>query len=122
MGTLLSTPVPDTPPCFPYFMLDFTKRDIMQLILANTQVIHTVCSAVRHMWMCGVEKEIRLSNGCYEIRFWSTLFNHSSYHICCILMKRVMCKIFMDLYEIGKFSDSHLRMKCWSVTVNLITA
>lgn len=102
MGSLLSNPITEPTPGFPYFLLYFSKRDIMRLALATSQVQHTVCSAVRHMWMCGVEKESRLNSVSYEIRFWNTLFNHSSYHICCILMKRVMCKIFMDLYEIGK--------------------
>uniref|UniRef100_A0A915HTM4 Uncharacterized protein n=1 Tax=Romanomermis culicivorax TaxID=13658 RepID=A0A915HTM4_ROMCU len=91
----------NTPTNFPFFMIDFSDRHVLNIMLADCRAVSVVSSAVAKMWSSGVEQETRLGRGYYEIRFFDNLFEREAYHVCCILLKRVMCKIFMDLYQIG---------------------
>lgn len=93
--------LPEPPTNFPFFVFDFRTRDTIQLAMANMQIIEVITSAIEFMWTSGVERQGRLKDGSYEIHFFSSLFSHNSYHICCILMKRVICKILMELYQLG---------------------
>lgn len=102
MGTIFSNPLTNTPNDFPVFAIDFSRRHALSVMLGDCRVVDTVSSAVLKMWTCGVERESRVGPRLYEIRFFEALFDApQSYQVCCLLFKRVMCRILMDLYQTG---------------------
>src|SRR5690348_1992246 len=98
MGGRVST-IPPTPPNFPYFCLTIGTLDRLYLLHADQKVIGLVRSAIQQEWPGGVQSD-NFEAGSMEIKFRGFPFQRNSAEDA-MAIKKVFCKILMDLRAIG---------------------